>query len=165
MNDPAPPDRRELPLELLDQIDRICDRFEAAWESDTRPRIEDHLDEVPAAYRLALLSDLLAAELAACRRRGEQPEPREYADRFPEDPETIAAALAVPPDRRAGETFTAQEGGIAPVDGDPDDTGSSLDGPSDGRRFRVLRPHARGASGPSSWPWTGSCAARSPSSG
>ena len=91
MNDPAPPDRRELPLELLDQIDRICDRFEAAWESDTRPRIEDHLDEVPAAYRLALLSDLLAAELRR-RRRGEQPEPREYADRFPEGPETIAAA-------------------------------------------------------------------------
>lgn len=43
MKDPAPPDHRELPLDLLDQLDRICDRFEAAWESGARPQIEDFL--------------------------------------------------------------------------------------------------------------------------
>ena len=35
---------------------------------------------------------------------------------------------------------------------------------SDGQRFRVLRPHAKGGLAPSSWRWTPSCTARSPSS-
>ena len=31
MTDEPIPDRAELPLDLLDQIDRICDQFESAW--------------------------------------------------------------------------------------------------------------------------------------
>ena len=39
-------------------------------------------------------------------------------------------------------------------DDDPDRTASLSVGPptSDGQRFRILRPHARGGLGPSSWP-------------
>jgi serine/threonine-protein kinase len=91
------PDRGELPLDVLDQIDRICDRFEAAWESGERPRVEDDLGAVAAAYRPALLRDLLAAELEARRRRGESPEAGEYTRRFPGDTRAIAAAFAGPP--------------------------------------------------------------------
>ena len=43
-----------------------------------------------------LLRDLLAAELAARRRRGERPEPREYRDRFPGEAEVVAAAFSPP---------------------------------------------------------------------
>ena len=47
-------------------------------------------------------------------------------------------------------------------DGDTDRTGSYAVGKatSDGLRFRVLRPHARGGSAPSSSRWTPSCTAR-----
>ncbi len=94
MNGPTPHDHPELPLDVLDRVDRICDRFQAAWESGDRPRIEDHLEEVEPAYRPALLRELLAAEVAARQRRGERPEPSEYAGRFPDDPGVITAAFA-----------------------------------------------------------------------
>jgi serine/threonine protein kinase len=78
------PDGAELPLELLDRIDRICDRFEAVWEKGERPRVEDYLDGIEAPYRPALVRDLLAAEIDARRRRGERPTAAEYAARCPE---------------------------------------------------------------------------------
>ena len=53
-------DGAELPLDVLDQIDRFCDRFEAAWGSGSRPRVEDYLTEIDEAYRPVLLRDLLA---------------------------------------------------------------------------------------------------------
>ena len=84
------PDRTALPLAVLDQIDRICDRFEAAWEAGEPPRIEEVLGQIAEAYRPALLRDLLAAELNARRRLGEQPTPAEYAARCPEHAERIS---------------------------------------------------------------------------
>ncbi len=84
------PDRTALPLAVLDQIDRICDRFEAAWEVGEPPRIEEVLGQIAEAYRPALLRDLLAAELHAHRRLGEQPTPAEYAARCPEHAERIS---------------------------------------------------------------------------
>ena len=84
------PDRTALPLAVLDQIDRICDRFEAAWEAGEPPRIEEVLGQIAEAYRPALLRDLLAAELHARRRLGEQPTPAEYAARCPEHAERIS---------------------------------------------------------------------------
>ena len=81
---PRTPERTALPLAVLDQIDRICDRFEAAWEAGEPPRIEEVLGQIAEAYRPALLRDLLAAELHGRRRLGEQPTPAEYAARCPE---------------------------------------------------------------------------------
>ena len=77
-------DLSELPLEVLDQVDRICDRFAAAWGADERPRIEDYLGQIAEAYRPILLRYLLAEELNARGRLGEQPTPTEYAARCPE---------------------------------------------------------------------------------
>ena len=74
--------RPDLPIEILDRIDRVCDRFEAAWDRGEHPRIEDELGAVEPRYRGALLRDLLAAELSARRRRGERPAPRDYHDRL-----------------------------------------------------------------------------------
>ncbi len=97
MNHPPRHHGTVLPLDVLNQIDGICNRFEAAWESGDRPRVEDYLGDVDEPYRPALLHDLLAVELDARRRRGERPEPHEYRDRFPGETTVVMAAFASPP--------------------------------------------------------------------
>jgi tetratricopeptide (TPR) repeat protein len=100
-------DRAGPPLEILDQIDRICDQFEAAWEAGERPRIEDYVGRIGEADRAALLSALLAADLEARRRRGEQPEPGQYNERFPGDWATIDSAFGERPCRGGAGPATA----------------------------------------------------------
>jgi eukaryotic-like serine/threonine-protein kinase len=97
MNDQPTPDRTSLPTGMLDQIDRVCDRFEAAQAAGASPKIEDYLCEVDEPYQPALLRDLLASEIDARRQRGEQPEPREYRDRFAGADPAIASAFAASP--------------------------------------------------------------------
>jgi WD40 repeat protein/tRNA A-37 threonylcarbamoyl transferase component Bud32 len=94
MHDPDSPDLKLAPTNILERIDWICDRFEADWKSGDRPRIEDHLEAIEPEYRLALLRDLLEAEIAARRRRGERPDPSEYAVRFADAAEVITAAFS-----------------------------------------------------------------------
>ena len=92
MSDEAIPDRTRLPIDVLDRIDRACDRFEAAWARRAAPhRGRPRRGRRP--YRRALLRDLLAAEIAARRRLGEGPEPREYRDRFAGDDSAIDSAF------------------------------------------------------------------------
>ena len=86
---PAGEDRGSLSAQ--ERVVRACDRFEAAWRGGQRPRIEDHLAEVPEPERPALLRELLALELEL--RRGERPDPQEYRDRFPDRVELVAAAF------------------------------------------------------------------------
>jgi len=96
MSDETIPDRAEVPLDVLERIDRICNGFEAAWERGECPRIEDCLGDMAEAHRRDLLRDLLAAELAARRRRGEHPDPRRYRERFSDHVETVDAAFSEP---------------------------------------------------------------------
>jgi serine/threonine-protein kinase len=163
MNDQTRYDRSLLPLEILERIDRICDRFESDWESGGRPRIEAYLDEIAETYRPALLGDLLAAETDARGRRGECPQVCEYLERFPSDAATIVGVFPVKPVRGASDTGT--EAGIETLERDVArgiDTGSiraadsNIDSAGistvrlvtgDNQRFRVLRPHARGGLG------------------
>lgn len=74
---PGEPDLRSL-LE----INRLCDEFEAACRDDKRPRLETYLARAGASAN-ALLENLLPIDIEYRRRRGEQPAPDEYADRFP----------------------------------------------------------------------------------
>jgi hypothetical protein len=97
MNRETRPDRTALPLDVLDQIDRICDRFQAIWGAGQRPRVEDYFCGVDEPYRAHLLHDLLAVELDARRLCGEHPEPREYHDRFAGETAVVMAAFASPP--------------------------------------------------------------------
>src|SRR5262245_47711306 len=72
-----------LPIEVVDQIDQICDRYEAACAGGVAPKIEDYLGAVTEPVRSALLREMLASELEWRRGRGERPTPEEYAARFP----------------------------------------------------------------------------------
>jgi WD40 repeat protein len=97
MSEPPAGADDSLTPELWHQVDRACDRFEAAWRAAGtagRPRLEDYLAEAPAALRPVLLPELLALELAYRRRAGERPEPAEYTARFPDQPALVAAAFA-----------------------------------------------------------------------
>ena len=63
-------------------VDEACDRFEAAWRTGDRPRIEDFLGETTGSDRRVLLRHLLAVELDHRNGLGESPEPSEYRGRF-----------------------------------------------------------------------------------
>ena len=72
-----------LPPEVVERLDRDCDRFEESWMAGQRPRIEEYLDRVEGLERAAWLCHLLDLELHHRRSRGERPEWGEYRSRFP----------------------------------------------------------------------------------
>jgi WD40 repeat protein len=84
-------------LASAERVDRVCSRFEAAWQAGQRPRIEEYLDDATEPSRTALLRELLASELEWRRRRGEWPEPGGYRDRFPGEDGLIDAVFAEEP--------------------------------------------------------------------
>jgi serine/threonine-protein kinase len=65
------------------RIDAVCVRFERAWQSGSRPRLEDFLEQVAADERHALLLHLLPLEVEYRVRRGEKPTRTEYRGRYP----------------------------------------------------------------------------------
>src|SRR3954465_13629156 len=78
---------------LASQAEGEWDRFEAAWRTGQRPRIEDYLSAVGETQRTALLRELLASELEHRLRKGERPDSREYLERFPGHAGLIAIAF------------------------------------------------------------------------
>src|SRR4051812_5824381 len=96
-----------LPMALVHAVDRVCDEFEAAWDTGVGPQIEVYLGRVPEPAQALLLRALLATELERRRGRGERPEPREYRERFAEHIELVDAAFA-------GKTPAAESGPTQP---------------------------------------------------
>ncbi len=84
----------KLPLERASSLDRLCDRFEAEWRAGACPKIEDHLEEVPASEAPTLLGILVGIELELRFDRGERPLPSEYQRRFPGHAQLIDTAFA-----------------------------------------------------------------------
>ncbi|HEV7280773.1 MAG TPA: protein kinase [Pirellulaceae bacterium] len=66
------------------EIERACDRFEAAWRADQPLSIERVLHEVPERLRPAALRELVAIEIERRGDQGERVSGAEYRDRFPE---------------------------------------------------------------------------------
>jgi formylglycine-generating enzyme required for sulfatase activity len=84
---------RSLPLIVLQQIDRVCDSFEAAWHAGLKPRIEDFLGAADVQERTELFRELLAREVELRRKAGENPAPAEYIKRFGVYSELIQTAM------------------------------------------------------------------------
>jgi serine/threonine-protein kinase len=83
-------------------IDEAADRFESDWKrGGNRPRIEDHLAEVSAPRRTALLEELIRIERALRTAAGETPVVEEYRQRFPDDRGVVDLAFGIKnhPDR------------------------------------------------------------------
>ena len=82
-----------LPPEVAENINAICDRFESAWSTGERPRLEDFLNVATEPERTVLLRELILADLACRRRRGEKPTPEDYVRWYPGEPDRILALL------------------------------------------------------------------------
>jgi eukaryotic-like serine/threonine-protein kinase len=76
-------------------LDRLADRFEAAWRAGQAVRIEDYLSDVPECDRSALLRELLVVEMQLRSERGELWQRDEYRQRFPDDPHDVSAAFVL----------------------------------------------------------------------
>src|SRR5262249_21981492 len=92
-----PEENDSLPLSLACHINRVCNRFEAAWRAAQRPRIEDFLADLPEPEQPLLLRELLLLEVHYRQRGGETPRPEDYQDRFSTlDPTWLAVVLLAP---------------------------------------------------------------------
>ena len=91
MSEPAD-SLENLPLEVLEQIDRICERFEAAWSSGSAPSLADYLAEGPIVGREVLILELVSLDREYRGRRGEVPLFETYADWLPKDVELLRTA-------------------------------------------------------------------------
>jgi serine/threonine-protein kinase len=78
---------------LAEELDRACDRFEAAWKAGAEPRIEDHLANFDILDRSALLRELIGVELDWRHKRGDSVSLSEYQARFPEDSRAVGSAF------------------------------------------------------------------------
>jgi serine/threonine protein kinase len=94
MAEVPPGQRGSLPLSARVRLDEACDRFDDAWKTGARPRLEDFLGGADGAERQALLKELLRVELELRHEAGERPEPEEYQRRFPGHEDLIREAFA-----------------------------------------------------------------------
>src|SRR4051812_6094634 len=75
--------RAPLSSAMVECIEEVCDRFEAAWKAGQGPRIEDFLGDTPEPGRSALLRELIVVEVAYRVRSTDDPRPDDYRARFP----------------------------------------------------------------------------------
>src|SRR4051812_49476105 len=75
------PDEVDLPLDVLERLDRVCERFEDHWRAGGVPRILDYLGGFDGAERRLLFREVLHAD--AELRRGGGPAPPPPPDRPP----------------------------------------------------------------------------------
>jgi hypothetical protein len=138
MDRPVVPPPEELPLEVEEQIDGICLRFEQAWQPGPCPSLRPYLTEVPAAWQPALLRELLRVELEYRAGRGEKPQLGDYVRAYPEFADQLQEFFPRLP----------EDTPLATGDGDP--PAEELERPGLPRRvggFRIVRELGRGGMG------------------
>jgi serine/threonine protein kinase len=84
MTAPRADDSESLPLSAERRVDELCRRFEDAWKTGGRPRLEDFAAGSAGAERLALVRELIRLDVSYRRDHGEEPRAEDYLPRFPE---------------------------------------------------------------------------------
>ena len=92
MSDSIHGDKR-LTASSVEMIDRLCDRFESAWQQGHRPPIAGCLAEVAEPLRPVLLRELLRLEIDYRKRAGEVSDLAELQAQFPQYREVVEAVL------------------------------------------------------------------------
>lgn len=80
-------------LTLAQQVDAACDRFEAAWLSGTKPKLEEFLPKVDPADVPQFLRSLLRVEVELLEKEGQNVTAESFAERFEEYGEVVAEVL------------------------------------------------------------------------
>jgi serine/threonine protein kinase len=96
-------------LSQAERIDQVCTAFEAAWKTGAAPRLEDWLDDLAGADRLALLQELLLVEVHYRPQCG----PAEYRRRFPELEESWLKDRIPPAEETVAHNGNATPGSAA----------------------------------------------------
>jgi serine/threonine protein kinase/formylglycine-generating enzyme required for sulfatase activity len=115
------PDEDEIDATLLRRIDRICTEFDRQWRAGLAPRIENFLEQVPAAGRNRGLRELIIVEIDLLRETREAIAIDGYLARFPGQEALVKKAFMhdeptriVPP--LSPEAQTPQVAGSDPAD-------------------------------------------------
>ena len=114
MNDETRSQDESLPVAALERIDRICLRFEAAWQSGKPPVIEQHFGPAEGAERSRLLYELVLLDLDYRRRGDEILTEEEYRKRFPNDADVIVQAFRRTAARADADDSPGDGGGDGP---------------------------------------------------
>src|SRR5579862_4956594 len=83
-----------LPWDVLQHFDKVCMRFENAWQAGLKPQLADFLADTASGQRSALLCELLKIELRYRNLSGERVAVDSYLSQFPDDAEAIQAAFS-----------------------------------------------------------------------
>jgi WD40 repeat protein/serine/threonine protein kinase len=94
MNDALQKDGLAASDSMLERVDRVCDRFEAALQRGEKPRIDHYLESTAEPERAKLFEELLRLEVEYRTRTSEVLDPEEFCRPFPEYGEVIRAVLA-----------------------------------------------------------------------
>lgn len=76
------------------EVDRICDAFEAAWLEGKKPQIEDYLRQAAPRLQARVLEELLVAEIDLNICEGIKPDRDQYVARFPDCVSLVDRAIA-----------------------------------------------------------------------
>jgi serine/threonine-protein kinase len=133
----------------IEQVEMVCERFEAACRAGRRPRIEHELAGAAGTIRATLLGELLSIEVSYRLRHGERPTPEEYLTRFSDDADVVVAACeqAIPADRPGGPDHPGGETSTIPESEGHILVSSASFGSVRNERYTLTRLHARGGIG------------------
>ncbi|HWL07397.1 MAG TPA: bifunctional serine/threonine-protein kinase/formylglycine-generating enzyme family protein [Planctomicrobium sp.] len=81
-------------LEVVLQIDSICDAFESSWKEGSRPDLNDYLQATNLPLN-TLFVELVLVDVSYRQKQGENPTLQEYAERFPHLQEALSG-LTIP---------------------------------------------------------------------
>ena len=87
-------DAVSLSLQTREEIDKVCDRFEAAWKNGESPDLESLLDGWEGPSRLSLFRELLSVELTHRKWQGAEPSLAEYENRFRDSRDIVQEVFA-----------------------------------------------------------------------
>ncbi len=83
------------PVARARDLEQRCRAFESSWRDGSQPDIEHFLGDLQDPHRTDLARELALLDMDYRTRRGEQPDPQDYARRFPGlDPSSLADSHA-----------------------------------------------------------------------
>ncbi|HEV2969415.1 MAG TPA: protein kinase [Pirellulales bacterium] len=113
-----PPDPEPaLSLDTARHVDRLCDAFEAAWIAGPQPKIDDHLLGTSDGLRRELVRELIQIDLFYRRQRGENPQPSDYQEPYPDIDVGWLKLVIAAAGRSRGENFGRSESSDSPTNG------------------------------------------------